>query len=395
MPSTKRRFPRRGLAPALLLAALLAGCAGLRPGGPLLPPDLAKRPDGATATGWPPELDAVEAKARIAGLIDPSVKDRDSWAGDMQAAFASLDIVHATETYCAVIAVTAQESGFNADPVVPGIGNIVRRELNRRADKYGIPRLLVAAALKKGSPDGRSYEKRIDTLRTERQLSALFEDMSSELPFGRKLLAGFNPVHTAGPMQVSVKFAEQHVRERDYPWPIERELRDEVFTRRGGLYFGSAMLLGYPAPYDDAVFRFADYNAGRYASRNAAFQAALARWSGRPVDLDGDLLRYRDGEPAETPGQVETLLRSASVALDMSAAEIRRDLLLEKTAEFGETRLYERLFALADSRAGEALPRQRLPEIKLNSPKFQRKLTTGWFARRVADRYKACLERGG
>ncbi len=287
----------RSIGLALAVVLWLSGCATVEaPSGPPLPPDLARRPDGKTATGWPTSLGEAQARARITRLIVPSVKDRAAWAADLHHAFAHLEIPHATETYCVAIAIVEQESFFQVDPVVPGLPGIVRRELDRRADKYNIPKLLIEAALKTRSPDKRSYNERIDALRTEKQLNALFEDMASELPFGRKLLADYNPVHTAGPMQVSIDFAEEQVRDKRYPYPVADTLRDEVFTRQGGLYFGTAILLDYPVPYDKVVYRFADFNAGRYASRNAAFQAALVKAGGKAGALDGDLLRYHDGK---------------------------------------------------------------------------------------------------
>src|SRR6266581_2587492 len=78
------------------------------------------------------------------------------------------------------------------------------------------------------------------------------------------------------PTQVNVAFLKQTSALRTYPYPVKSTMADELFTRRGSVYFGIAHLLGYEAPYPRYLFRFADYNAGQYASRNAAFQGAVS-----------------------------------------------------------------------------------------------------------------------
>jgi hypothetical protein len=379
----------------VVIVALLAGCAttaGPEPGSQL-PPDMQGTPAVPERKPEPPPLTEREVRAMVAKLLPPSVKDRNGWATDLQVAFVNLGFPHLPPIYCAAIAVIEQESSFQADPVVPGLPDIVWRELEQRGKKYGIPKLLISAAMLKSSPDGRSYSQRIDSLKTEKQLNALFEDMITEMPAGKQLFAGYNPVRTGGPMQVSIEFAEQQARDRSYPYSRVGTIRDEVFTRRGGLYFGSAILLDYPAPYDDVVYRFADFNAGRYSSRNAAFQAALASLSGKPLTLDGDLLRYQGGKAVEQASSVEIALRSLGGRLGLNAGEIRRDLLLEKAAGFGQSPLFIRLYALADKAAGRPQARQLMPQIDLKSPKITRKLTTEWFARRVEGRYRSCLMR--
>jgi hypothetical protein len=384
------------LFPRMLLAALLAGCATTdeQPApGQRLPSDMARLPDGSSAKSWPALADERDGRVRIARLLPATVREAAGWAGDLQAAFVHLDIVQSAPTYCAAIAVIEQESSFQADPVVAGLPAIVWRELEQRSGRYGIPLFVVKAALLKNSPDGRSYRERIDTLKTEKQLNALYADMVAELPFGTDLLAGYNPVRTAGPMQVSIDFAERQAREKPYPYKVGKTLRDEVFTRRGGLYFGSAILLDYPAPYGEVLYRFADFNAGRYSSRNAAFQFALGRLAGRPLALDGDLLRYADGQAVDAPSAVESAARSIAGVLRMSPDEIRRDLLLEKTPAFGRSPLFARVFAEAEQAVGKKLSRQAMPRIDLKSPKITRDLTTEWFARRVEERYRNCLNR--
>ncbi len=334
-----------------------------------------------------------EGRALVAGFLPPYVKDRDGWATDIHTAFSSLRLPLTPDNICAAVAVIEQESTFQADPIVPGLSQIVWKEIDTRREKIHLPRLLVDAAFLKTSPDGRSYKARIDSLRTEKQMNALFEDMISELPNGRSLLGGYNPVRTGGPMQVSVAFAEEQVREKPYPYPRRDSVRNEVFTRRGGLYFGIAILLDYPAPYSKILYRFADFNAGRYSSRNAAFQSALARLSGQPLALDGDLLRYRDGAPSAEPSATLSALGTLGGRLGLSKEAMIRDLRFEKTPAFAQTALYARVFALADTAAGSPVPREAMPQIDLKSPKIQRKLTTGWFAERVNGRHRTCLGR--
>jgi hypothetical protein len=276
---------------------------------------------------------------------------------------------------------------------VPGLGKIAREEIDRRAERAGVPKLLVQAALQLRSPDSRTYSERIDAARTEKELSDLFEDFIAQVPLGQRFFAGYNPVRTGGPMQVSIEFAEAHIRTRSYPYRLTGSLRDEVFSRRGGLYFGIAHLLDYPAEYDRHLYRFADFNAGQYASRNAAFQNAVSVASGVALDLDGDLVV--PGGDRSKPGSTEAAIRSLGGRLGMSEAEIRRALEQEGGADFAQTRLYARVFELAEQTSKRPLPRAVLPRIRLQSPKITRPLTTEWFARRVDERYQRCVAKAG
>ncbi|NYH10965.1 DUF1615 domain-containing protein [Pseudomonas moraviensis] len=353
------------------LAALLvlAGCAGQRSEEP------APRPP-------------AEVKAQIVRLLPAKTADRQGWATDIYAAFAAQGISPTTQNLCSVLAVTEQESTFQVDPPVPGLGKIARDEIDRRAAKVHIPSLLVSGALQVRSPNGKTYSERLSAARSEKELSAIFDDFIGSVPMGRTLFSGFNPVHTGGPMQVSIEFAEKHA--KDYPYPVDGTIRREVFSRRGGMYFGIAHLLGYPVSYREPLYRFADFNAGWYASRNAAFQNAVSRASGIPLALDGDLIR----PGAIMPGSTELAVRALGKSLGMRNPVIRDQLEKGDSLAFEETKLYQRVFELAERAEGKSLPRAVLPGIVLQSPKITRKLTTAWFAKRVDERYRRCMAKG-
>ena len=359
------------------LTALLAGCVSV---------------EGPSPPGYRP-MSATEGRALVGRLLPDGVKDRAGWATDIYAAFAALDIAPTPENICATAAVTGQESGFQVDPVVPGLAGIARKEIEKRRESAGIPKFALDAALAIHSANGKSYSERLDAVKTELQLSEVYEDFIGQVPFGKSLLADRNPVRTVGPMQVSVEFAEAFAATKPYPYPLSGTIRHEVSTRRGGMYFGIAHLLGYPAAYSRPLYRFADFNAGQYASRNAAFQNAVTQVSGIPLDLDGDLVRYDHGQPAREPGSTELATRVLAHRIDLSNEDIRRDLDLGKTHSFEQTRVYARVFALADKLIGKPAPRAVLPQIPLHSPKITRNLTTEWFANRVEGRYQTCLQR--
>ena len=178
-----------------------------------------------------PRLTASEGRALVERLLPDGVQDRSGWATDMYAAIATLDLAATPQNICAVIAITQQESGFRVDPPVPGLPAIARKEIERRRERSGVPALVLDAALALPSSNGRSYGERLDAVRTEQQLSDLFEDFIDRVPLGRTFFAERNPVRTAGPMQVSVAFAESYVQARPYPYPREGPVRREVFTR--------------------------------------------------------------------------------------------------------------------------------------------------------------------
>ena len=335
-------------------------------------------------------LRPVDVKAQIASLLPASTADRQGWATDIYGAMKALDVPTSLSNICAVLAVTEQESTFRADPAVPGLNRIAWEEIDRRAARLGVPKFAVRAALSLSSSTGKSYGERIDAVHSERELSEIFEDFIGLVPLGKKMFAGWNPVRTGGPMQVSIAFAEAHAKQKDYPYPVSESIRHEVFTRRGGLYFGIAHLLDYPATYDKHLYRFADFNAGRYASRNAAFQNALGKASGQPLDLDGDLIQP-GSEGEVNAGSTELAARSLAKRLDMSQSVIRRTLEQGDSPSFERSTLYKRVFELAEQAGGRPLPRALLPRIQLQSPKITRKLTTEWFANRVDERYRRCL----
>ncbi|MBO9874487.1 MULTISPECIES: DUF1615 domain-containing protein [Xanthomonas] len=343
---------------------------------------------GACATQAPrmPERTPSEVKADIARRIPATVPDRRGWADDVYVALASQNLPTSADSICAVLAVIEQESTYQTNPPVPGLGKIARAELQRRAAAVHLPAFALDAALQLRGPDGRSYAERLAAARTEQDLSTIFEDIAGSVPLGQRLFGDLNPVHTAGPMQVSIAFAQTHT--DGYPYPLSDGVRHAVFSRRGGIWFGTRHLLGYPNEAT-MLYRFADFNAGWYASRNAAFQAALARASGISLALDGDLLT--PGADLDAPGATERAARSLGTQLGMDARTIRGALQRGSEADFADSALYRQVFALADRDAGKPLPRAVLPGIALESPKITRTLTTAWFAQRVAERWQRCL----
>jgi hypothetical protein len=352
------------------LALILAGCAN----------------EHAAA---PRTIGAAQAHELINRALPEKLNDRSGWVDDIYADFTALGIEITPTNTCAVTAVIAQESGFQVDPVVPNLGPLAWREIERRADRVYVPHALIHAALDIHSPDGRTYNERIDAARTEKDLSDVYEDLIRLIPLARTLLENHNPIRTRGPMQVNVAFADRYSAIKPYPFPVKGNVDDELFSRRGSLYFGIAHLLAYRAPYDQYLYRFADYNAGQFASRNAAFQTAVSALTKRPLVADGALLPHDSS--GTSAGTTESAVRTLSARLDLSDSEIHSALESGRTEQFEGSALYRRTFALADQDLGHSMARALLPRIVLEGPKLSRQLTTQWYAHRVDDRFHRCL----
>ena len=175
----------------------------------------------------PPALvvyDAAASQELIDYSLPRDLADRSGWTADIYTAFNVEALPPSRENICAVVAVIEQESGFQVNPIIPGLPAIAWREIDRRAAEVGVPRMLVAGALELHSSSGRSYRERINAAHTEKDLSDIFEDFTSLVPMGKTLFADRNPIRTRGPMQVNVAFVAQYASARPYPYPIYRKI---------------------------------------------------------------------------------------------------------------------------------------------------------------------------
>lgn len=344
--------------------------------------------------------------ARLIKGARPGVSEAMAWAVDLHTVLAAQDLPAERQNVCAAIAVIAQESGFVANPIVPGLGKI--SELAIR-DKFGrIPfagNLAIAWLEKHPTPDA-NFMARIRGAKTERDLDLTYRSMVGyagktsnmdvvlQLGLLNQVIEERNQINTVGSMQVAVKFAlDEEKKARWLPMTLNDvyAVRDKLYTREGGMYYGIRQLLGYETGYSQKIFRFADYNAGRYASRNAAFQALVAQLSGVTLATDGDLLSYDNkgnalGLVSNSEKAIRAVARKRSLAL--SDAQIRKDLLREKSEDFAGTQTFLRLRSIATNKA---IPFATVPQIALDSVKLKNGFTTARFAARVNERYQRCM----
>ena len=359
-----------------------------------------------------PTLDADQIKQ----LLPPRINERSAWAKDIFDITEQLDIPQTKENICSIVAVADQESNFVADPRVAGLGEKAVKEVEDRLDEKFKDKLgdAIGGTLagyfqevlkNQPSPDN-NYLSQMRRVKTERQLDELYREIFSYMSkhyhvsaltgaaklVGQDFAEKLNPVTTLGSMQVHIGYAKEHKRQSGNI----AALRSDLYSRYGGLYYGIHRLMMYPADYNKAIYRFADYNSGMYSSRNAAFQSMLNALTNTKLDLDGDLLLYtKDGSIRSTISQSERELTSifASNNMLVTPRQIRTDLKKEKKKDFEDTATYRAVTKLYQEKMAKEPMYAIMPEVVISGPKLSRDYNTNWFATRVNGRYQSCMQR--
>ncbi|WP_343596265.1 DUF1615 domain-containing protein [Acinetobacter sp.] len=354
---------------------------------------------------------------QIKHLIPPRVHDRESWAKDMNDIMDSLKIEKNKENVCSIIAIVDQESSFVANPQVPGLGREAVAAVNTRlqtkfSDKLGttigtpIAHYFEQVLKTQPTPED-NYLKQLSKVKTERDIDLLyrqiFDYMSkhyhvSALTGAAKLVGQdigerMNPITTLGSMQVSIQYAQDH--QKDHM--SVNDLRDDLYTQYGGLYYGIHRLMMYSNQYDKPIYRFADYNSGMYSSRNASVQKALNVLTGSELSLDGDLLQYDKNDNVQAV-QSNTELTFINLFTQkkviITPQQLRSDLKTEKTIDFEKTQTYLTLTKLYKDQTGKEMPYAVMPQVIITGPKLSRDYNTNWYATRVNGRFESCMHRG-
>jgi len=362
------------------------------------------------------EDDEQLKQEQIRKLIPNRVNQRDSWAKDIYDISNELKIPTNKENICTIIAVVDQESNFVANPVVPGLGDKAVKEVTTRLnekfeDKLGttiggtVASYFENVLKNQPSPDD-NYLKQMIRVRTEKDLDVLYREIFDYMAkhyhvsaltgaakfVGQDIAEKMNPITTLGSMQVHINYAKEHKRTS----MNINELRDDLYTEFGGLYYGIHRLMMYPADYDKPIYRFADYNSGMYSSRNAAFQKMIDKLTEADLALDGDLLSYdKNGDPRPAITDTEkalTALFSKNNIL-VTPRQLRSDLKDEKQQDFEKTQTYIAVSKLYKNKTGKDPMYAIMPEVVISGPKLSRDYNTNWYASRVNGRYETCMHR--
>ena len=84
-------------------------------------------------TGTPPP-DPGLTPTQLTSFVRSDATDRAGWAADVHAALLSAGKIPDADHACQVLATIEQESGYEADPEVPGLSSIVLTELEAEVD---------------------------------------------------------------------------------------------------------------------------------------------------------------------------------------------------------------------------------------------------------------------
>lgn len=353
---------------------------------------------------------------QIRKLIPSRVHDRESWAKDIYDITQTLKIPSDKENICSIVAIVDQESNFVANPNVPGLGQKAVKEVSSQLQEkfeaklgttLGGPVASYFNEVLRNQPSvENNYLKQMSKVKNEQELDVLYREMFDYMSkhyhvsaltgaaklVGQDISEKMNPITTLGSMQVHINYAREHKRNA----VNNNELRDDLYTQYGGLYYGIHRLMLYPAAYDKAIYRFADYNSGMYSSRNAAVQKMVEKLTGIDLDFDGDLLSYdKNGDPLSSATSTEKAIANLFMSnkILITARQQRDDLTKEKDADFEKTQTYITISKLYKEKIGKDPIYAIMPEVVISGPKLSRDYNTNWYASRVNGRYETCMQR--
>ena len=203
---------------------------------------------------------------QIAKLIPKRGQDSKSWAQDINQIFDTLKIEKNAQNICTAVAIIDQESNFKANPPVANLGQSSLKAMNEELEeKLGSTLAPYFRTMLKSEPTpDNSFEKQIAKVKTEEELDDIYHQMfayfsskyyASKLNSVTKLVGGdieekLDPITTLGSMQVQVSYARDHRRMSGN----NLELRKDLYSQYGGLYYGIHRLLLYKANYQDPIY---------------------------------------------------------------------------------------------------------------------------------------------